>query len=149
MRAVLQRVRGAAVSVDGQPVASVGAGLCVLVAVGRDDGPEDARYMADKIVNLRVFEDAGGKFNLSALEVGAEVLVVSQFTLYGDCRKGRRPSFTDAAEPGRARELLNELCGVLRGYGLVVREGVFGARMLVGIENDGPVTLLLDSRKAF
>ncbi|MDW8291393.1 MAG: D-aminoacyl-tRNA deacylase [Armatimonadota bacterium] len=147
MRAVLQRVSGAEVTVDNERVASIGRGYLVLVGVTHTDGEADARYIADKIASLRLFEDEAGKINLGITEVGGEVLLVSQFTLYADCRKGRRPSFTDAAPPEMAERLYLRVAEILREVGLPVQTGVFGAHMQVSLVNDGPVTILLDSQK--
>jgi len=144
MRAVVQRVSKASVSVDGETVGSIGPGLVVLLGVTHDDTGEEARFLANKIANLRIFADEQGKFNLSALEVGSEALVVSQFTLYGDSRKGRRPSFTKAAQPEVAEPLVNKVVTFLEEEGLQVETGVFGAMMMVEIHNDGPVTIILD-----
>jgi D-tyrosyl-tRNA(Tyr) deacylase len=149
VRAVVQRVSRAEVRVDGQATGSVGRGLAVLLGVGRDDVEDDARALADKVAALRVFEDAAGKMNLALAEVGGGVLVVSQFTLYGDARKGNRPSFVDAAAPDQANALYERFCGLLREKGLPVGTGVFRATMEVELVNDGPVTILLDSRKLF
>ncbi len=149
MRAVLQRVSRAEVSVDGKQVASIGRGYVVLLGVTHTDDETDARYIADKIASLRLFEDEAGRINLGITDIGGEVLVVSQFTLYADCRKGRRPSFTDAAPPEMADRLYQRVAEILREAGLPVRTGVFGAHMQVSLVNDGPVTILLDSRKAF
>jgi D-tyrosyl-tRNA(Tyr) deacylase len=149
MRAVVQRVSHASVEVEGQVVSSIGVGLLVLLGVGQEDGEADLEYLADKVVGLRIFEDAQGRMNLSVQEAGGEVLVVSQFTLYGDARKGRRPSFTKAMEPGRANELYRAFCEGFRRRGVRVGEGVFRAEMRVSLVNEGPVTLLLDSRKQF
>lgn len=149
MRAVVQRVSRAAVRVDGAVTGAVGRGLLVLLGVARDDGPGDARALADKVAGLRVFEDAAGKMNLAVGEVGGGVLVVSQFTLLGDARKGNRPSFTEAAPPEAASALYQAVCGLLRARGLPVETGVFRAEMQVELVNDGPVTILLDSRKLF
>jgi D-tyrosyl-tRNA(Tyr) deacylase len=137
------------VSVDGRVVGSIRRGFVVLLGVGQDDGEAEAAFMADKIANLRVFEDAEGKMNLSLLEVGGEVLLISQFTLYGDCRKGRRPSFIDAAPPEKADSLYQRVADLLRERGIPVSTGEFGAHMLVSIQNDGPVTILVDSAKTF
>jgi D-tyrosyl-tRNA(Tyr) deacylase len=145
MRAVIQRVREASVRVDGQEVAAIGPGLLILLGAGRADTMEAARWLAGKVAELRIFEDAQGKMNRSLHEVGGAALVVSQFTLYGDARKGRRPSFTGAAPPEAAVPLLRVFVGELRERGLPVQEGVFGAKMLVHLVNDGPVTLLLDT----
>ncbi|RLA85181.1 MAG: D-tyrosyl-tRNA(Tyr) deacylase [Deltaproteobacteria bacterium] len=149
MRAVLQRVKEAWVRSQGEEIARIGKGLLVLLGVAQGDGPEDVAYMASKIPNLRIFEDSDGRMNLSIRDVGGEVLVVSQFTLLGDCRKGRRPSFSGAAGPEVAKELYLEVVRALRGEGLEVKTGRFQARMEVGLVNDGPVTLLLDSKRAF
>ncbi len=147
MKAVIQRVRSAQVLVDGRSTGKIGEGLLVFVGVGKDDGEEDISYMASKIPDLRIFEDASGKFNRSLREVKGELLVVSQFTLYGDCRKGRRPSFTEAEEPAIAKVLYERLVDRLRGQGIPVQTGEFQAKMEVHLINDGPVTLLLDSKK--
>lgn len=149
MRAVVMRCARAAVRVDGRTVGEIGPGFVVLLGVAADDGPADLDYLVPKIVGLRVFPDEEGRFNRSLEEVGGSVLVVSQFTLYGDCRHGRRPSFTRAAPGAVARELYEKFVERLRGMGLRVATGEFGARMMVEIFNDGPVTLLLDSRKEF
>jgi len=137
------------VLVGGQEVASIGPGLLVFLGVGREDSLEDARYLAEKIAHLRIFSDAQGKMNLSLKDVGGQALVVSQFTLYGDCRQGRRPSFTQAAPPEQAKELYDLFILFLKEQGIQVATGEFQANMLVRIENQGPVTLLLDSRKLF
>lgn len=144
MRALLQRVSRAAVSVEGQEIARIGPGLVVLLGVGHGDGEAQVRQMADKVLNLRIFADAEGKSNLSALDVGADVLVVSQFTLYADTRKGRRPSFVDAAPPEVAAPLVDSFAELVRRAGLRVGTGQFGAHMLVEIYNDGPVTIWLE-----
>jgi len=149
MRAVVQRVRRGAVDVDGKRVGEIGRGFVVLIGVGRDDREDDARYLAEKIAVLRVFEDADGKMNLSLKDIGGAMLVVSQFTLYGDCRKGRRPGFAEAAPPAQAEALYESFCRYCEEQGVSVARGRFGAHMLVEIVNDGPVTLLLDSRRAF
>lgn len=145
MRAVVQRVTHGRVTVDGQTVGEIGGGLVVLLGVKGGDSPEDAAKLADKVANLRIFSDPDGKFNLSLLDVGGAALVVSQFTLYGDSRKGRRPSFTDAAPPDVAEPLVARFCEALRGLGVRVEQGRFQAHMLVEIHNDGPVTLILDT----
>ena len=147
MRAVLQRVKQASVSVAGATVGAIGNGFLVLLGVGQQDTAEDVAYMVAKTVNLRVFEDAGGLMNLSIGDAGGQVLVVSQFTLYGDCRTGRRPSFSGAAEPGLARTLYERYITELKAAGLTVASGTFQAMMDVSLVNDGPVTLLLDSSK--
>jgi D-tyrosyl-tRNA(Tyr) deacylase len=145
VRALLQRVRRAEVRVAGQAVGSIAAGWLVLLGVGREDDAAAARGLADKVVHLRAFADADGRMNLSALDVGAQVLVVSQFTLYADLRRGRRPYFGDAAPPETARALVAEFSAAVAGYGLHVAAGVFGAMMDVELVNDGPVTIWLDS----
>ncbi len=145
MRAVLQRVREAAVTVDNQTISAIGMGLLILIGVTHDDDEGDARWLAQKIATLRIFEDAAGKFNLSALDVGAHALVVSQFTLYADARRGRRPDFIAAARPEIAEPLIERFAALLREQGLPVETGKFQARMLVKIFNDGPVTIILDS----
>ena len=145
MRAVIQRVREAAVAVDDQTVGAIGIGLMILVGVAHDDQEEDARWLAQKIATLRIFEDAAGKFNLSALDIGASALVVSQFTLFANARRGRRPDFIAAARPEIAEPLIERLVALLREQGLRVETGKFQARMLVKISNDGPVTIILDS----
>src|SRR5271157_1164477 len=147
MRAVVQRVKSAAVQIEGRIIGEIGQGLLVLVGVGRGDGEKDITYLASKLPELRIFEDTSGKFNLSLKEVGGKMLVVSQFTLYGDCRKGRRPSFIEAAEPAEARRLYEQLILKLRGQGVSVETGEFQAKMEVHLVNDGPVTILLDSRQ--
>ena len=145
MKAVIQRVRHASVVVDGETVGQIGVGLLVLLGVGHDDTEEDARYVASKVAGMRIFSDTDGKFNLALADVQGAVLLVSQFTLYADTRKGRRPSFTDAAAPDVA-EALVERCGQLLGeMGVHVETGRFGAHMAVSLLNDGPVTILLDS----
>jgi D-aminoacyl-tRNA deacylase len=149
MRAVVQRVREAHVEVEGTRVGAIGAGLLVLLGVGRDDGPSDTEYVASKVRDLRVFEDEHGRMNRSVVEVGGAVLLVSQFTLQADCRKGRRPSFDEAAAPGLAEPLYEEVAARLRAGGLRVETGRFQAHMLVSLVNDGPVTVLLDSRRLF
>ena len=147
MRAVLQRVSSADVVVDGVRIAAIGQGLLVLLGVEQGDGPADAEYVAGKIAQLRCFADAEDRMNLSVAEVGGSVLVVSQFTLCGDTRKGRRPSFDAAAPPPEARLLYEDVVARLRDAGLPVETGQFQAMMAVGLTNDGPVTFLVDSRK--
>lgn len=144
MRIVLQRVSSGKVTVDGQTVSSIGRGLVLLVGVGAGDGEEDASYLCEKIANLRIFEDEQGKMNRSVLEVGGEALVVSQFTLYADTRKGRRPAFTEAALPEIASPLVAYFADLLAQKGVPTRRGIFGAHMLVEIANDGPVTIWLE-----
>jgi D-tyrosyl-tRNA(Tyr) deacylase len=149
VRAVVQRVAEASVSVDGERVAAIGPGLLVLLGVGREDTEADADYLAEKVVHLRIFEDDAGQMNRSVLETGGAVLVVSQFTLYGDARRGRRPGYSAAATPEEANRLYRHFVGRVAGAGLQVREGVFRAMMDVSLVNRGPVTLLLDSARAF
>lgn len=149
MRAVVQRVSEASVTVDARVVGKIGRGLLVLLGVSETDTEKDAAYLAEKIVGLRCFADNASKFNLSVAEVGGSVLAVSQFTLYGDCRKGRRPSFTEAARPEKAVPLYNAFMRLVEERGIPVERGEFGAHMDVQLINDGPVTLLLDSTKAF
>ncbi len=149
MRAVVQRVSEAYVQVGGQETGRIGRGVLILLGVGQGDELEDVRYLADKIVHLRIFPDAQDKMSLSVQDVGGGVLVVSQFTLYGDCRKGRRPSYTGAAPPERAEELYEAFVEQVRTYSLPVATGRFQEMMMVHLVNDGPVTLLLDSRKGF
>jgi D-tyrosyl-tRNA(Tyr) deacylase len=144
VRTVVQRVSRGSVTVDGKVVAEVGPGLVILIGVGKGDGEAQADWLAEKIANLRIFEDEAGKMNRSALEAGGGALVVSQFTLYADVQKGRRPSFIDAALPQEAEPLVTYFARRLAFYGLVVKTGVFGAHMLVEINNDGPVTIILE-----
>ncbi len=147
MRAVVQRVKKSRVIVDGKVVGEIGRGLNVLLGIGKGDTEEEARKLAEKIVNLRIFEDERGKFQYSLLDVGGEILVVSQFTLYASVRKGRRPSFEKAERPERARELYEYFVGYLREKGLKVETGVFGAMMEVYILNWGPVTIIIDTEE--
>jgi D-tyrosyl-tRNA(Tyr) deacylase len=149
MRAVLQRVSKASVAVDGRVTGEIGAGLVVLVAVGREDTPATAASMAEKVVNLRIFNDDQGKMNRSLLDVGGSVLAISQFTLYGDARGQRRPSFLQAAPPEQGKALYEEFVHALKAVGARVETGVFQAHMAVELVNDGPVTILLDSEKTF
>ena len=149
MRAVLQRVSRASVTIAGEVVGQIGRGILVLLGVEPDDTDEDARQLADKTIALRIFDDAEGKMNLSLEEVSGAILVVSQFTLLGDCRKGRRPSFIGAAPPELAEKLYNTFIGAVGSRGIQVATGRFRAMMEVELVNDGPVTLLLDSRKRF
>jgi D-tyrosyl-tRNA(Tyr) deacylase len=149
MRAVVQRVSKAQVTIGKDVVGKIEKGLVVLLGVGLDDSAKDAQYLADKIVNLRIFDDENGKMNLSSLDVGGELLIVSQFTLLGDCRKGKRPSYDKAARPEVAGELYEKFIERCRGYNIKVETGEFRAMMNVEIHNDGPVTLLLDSKKEF
>jgi D-tyrosyl-tRNA(Tyr) deacylase len=148
MRAVVQRVKSAEVLVDGRVSGKIGKGLLVFVGMARGDGEQDLSYLTTKLPDLRIFEDEAGKFNLSLREINGEMLVVSQFTLYGDCRKGRRPSFTEAEDPALARNLYEEFVSKLKKENIPVQTGEFQARMEVHLVNDGPVTLLLDSKKA-
>jgi len=145
VRVVLQRVARASVSVDDERLASIGVGFLLLVGVGHDDGPAEAERLAQKVSALRVFADDAGKMNRAIADVGGEALVVSQFTLYADLRRGRRPSWADAAEPGKAAELVDAFAVALERQGLPVATGVFGADMQVELLNDGPVTLVLDT----
>lgn len=144
MRALLQRVSKASVTVEGQTLSSIGKGLLILLGVGHGDGEEQAKFIAEKLANLRVFEDEQGKTNLSILDVKGEAIVVSQFTLYADTRKGRRPSFIDAALPDVAEPLVDRVIELLRGYGVPTQTGKFGHHMQVEIHNDGPVTIWLE-----
>jgi D-tyrosyl-tRNA(Tyr) deacylase len=147
MKAVIQRVKSAQVYVDGRLSGKIGNGLLVFVGVGKGDDENDVSYLVSKLPDLRIFEDTSGKFNLSLKELNGELLIVSQFTLYGDCKKGRRPSFTEAEEPTTAKSLYERLINRLREQGIPVQTGEFQAKMEVHLVNDGPVTLLLDSRK--
>ena len=149
MRAVVQRVTQSSVTSEGTLTGEIGKGLMVLLGVGEGDTEADVKYMADKVAGLRIFEDADDKMNLSVKDVCGDILVVSQFTLYGDVRKGKRPSFTAAAKPDEANRLYGLFCENLRSQGFKVAEGVFQTDMLVKIYNDGPVTILLDSHKEF
>ncbi len=149
MRAVIQRVESASVSVEGEIRGQIGAGFLVLIGVEEGDGDADFRYIAEKVPNLRVFEDEQGKMNRSLLDVGGELLAVSQFTLLGDARGGRRPSFITAARPETADPMYERLVADWRARGIRVETGVFGAHMKVALVNDGPVTILLDSRRRF
>ncbi len=144
MRALIQRVQSGKVSMEGKEVAQIGRGLVILLGVGHGDGEAQARWMAEKIATLRLFEDGQGKTNLSTLDVGGQAIVVSQFTLYADARKGRRPSFTDAALPDVAAPLVDKFAVFLREQGIPTQTGIFGAHMLVEIHNDGPVTIWLE-----
>ena len=149
MRAVIQRVRRAQVTVDSRVVGQIGSGLLVLLGIGKGDTAETAGYLAEKTANLRIFDDATGKMNVSLLESGGAALVVSQFTLYGDVRRGRRPAFDRAAPPQEAKGLYEQYAANLRSFGIRAETGIFQAHMVVESENDGPVTILLDSEKLF
>ncbi len=149
MRAVVQRVNESSVSVDGKIVGQIERGFNVLLGVENEDTELDATSLAEKIVHLRIFEDAQEKMNLSLLDVGGDMICISQFTLMGDCRKGRRPNFMAAAKPDHANRLYEYFVDAVRGYGIKVETGVFQAHMVVNIQNDGPVTVLLDSHKVF
>jgi D-tyrosyl-tRNA(Tyr) deacylase len=149
MRAVVQRVNHATVTVEGEIVGRVELGLCVLIGVGRDDTDADAAALADKIVGLRIFEDEAQKMNLSVLEAGGALLAVSQFTLFGDVRKGKRPSFSEALEPVRAEALFEQFCDECRTRGARVETGRFRTHMRVELSNEGPVTILIDTKRAF
>lgn len=147
MRALLQRVREASVETDERVLGRIDRGLAILLGVAAEDGPDDGRYLADKILHLRIFDDEHGKLNRSLLETGGGILLIAQFTLLADCRRGRRPDFLQAARSEVARPLCQQVAERLRAGGATVQEGLFGERMLVRIANDGPVTILLDSRE--
>jgi D-tyrosyl-tRNA(Tyr) deacylase len=149
MRAVVQRVKEARVEVDGQITGAIEKGLMVFLGVGRDDDRTDVEFMADKLTNLRIFGDDQDRMNLSVKDTGTAILLISQFTLYGDCRKGRRPSFDAAAEPKQAKKLYEDTIALIRAKGVAVETGIFAARMQVFSQNDGPVTFILDSKKKF
>lgn len=149
MRAVVQRVSRAEVTVDGESVGKIGAGLCALVGVGRDDSEAEADQLAERVVGLRIFEDTEGRMNLALSQVAGALLAVSQFTLLGDARKGKRPSFGGAMEPVRAAELFERFCGRCRALGVDVQTGRFRTHMHLELVNDGPVTILLDTKKVF
>ncbi|CEN92064.1 D-tyrosyl-tRNA(Tyr) deacylase [[Clostridium] sordellii] len=149
MRAVVQRVASSKVIVDESTVGEINKGLLILLGVTHEDTSKDVDYLLDKIVNLRIFEDENDKMNLSLKDVNGELLVVSQFTLYGDCRKGRRPNFTNAAKPDLATSLYEEFIDKAKKEGIKVGTGKFGAHMMVDLVNDGPVTILIDSEKTF
>jgi D-tyrosyl-tRNA(Tyr) deacylase len=149
MRAVVQRVSQARVRVNGQTTGEIGPGLLILLGVGQGDTPKEADYLLEKIIHLRIFEDPEGKMNLSLLDAGGELMVISQFTLYADCRKGRRPSFTDAGAPGDAQKLYDYFVAAAGTRGVKVATGIFQAIMEVELINSGPVTILLDSSKVF
>lgn len=147
MRAVVQRVKSSKVEVDGKVIGSINGGLNVLLGICKDDTQKDLEYLVNKVLGLRIFEDKNGKMNKSLLDVGGELLVISQFTLYGDCRKGKRPSFIEALSGDEAEKLYEEFVEKCREVLGEVQTGEFGADMLVSIENDGPVTLIIDSKK--
>jgi len=149
MRAVIQRVSAASVTTDGKIAGQIGKGLLVYLSVGKDDSDTDAEFMAEKLAGLRIFADEAGKMNLSVQDVKGEILIVSNFTLHGDCRKGRRPGFDAACEPVMAKRLYEKTAQILTEKGLKVEKGVFGAYMHVESVNDGPITLLLDSQRLF
>lgn len=149
MRAVVQRVSSSKVEVDGIVIGKINKGINVLIGISKEDTVEDLQYIKEKIVNLRIFEDENSKMNLSLLDIKGEILAISQFTLYGDCRKGRRPSFMDAEGGEKAEKLYNNFIEMLKETSLKVETGKFGADMKVDIQNDGPVTLLIDSKKNF
>lgn len=149
MRAVIQRVLESEVKVDNKVIGSINKGLCVLLGVGKEDTKEDADYLVDKIINLRVFDDEDGKMNLSARDLNREIMVVSQFTLYGDCRSGRRPGYAEAASPGKAEKLYDYFIDKVKETDLKLAHGEFKAYMNLSLNNDGPVTLLVDSKKEF
>ena len=147
MRAVVQRVKKGSVEIEKKEIGKIEEGLIILLGVGQDDAEKDVEYLAEKIVNLRIFEDKEGKMNLSVKDINGQILVISQFTLYGNCRKGRRPSFISAALPEKAVKLYDYFVKYIKNYGLKIETGEFQAKMLVKIYNDGPVTILLDSEK--
>ncbi len=149
MRAVIQRVLQAEVKVNGQQVGKIGKGLLIYLSVGKEDTVKDAEFMADKLVNLRIFADEAGKMNRSVLDIGGAILLVSNFTLHGDCRKGRRPGFDAAAEPALAQQLYEKVIELIAEQGVAVEKGAFGEYMHVSSINDGPVTFLLDSNRLF
>lgn len=149
MRAVVQRVTSSSVSVDGKVIGEIGLGFNVLVGIAKEDTLDDLKYIKDKIINLRVFEDESEKMNLSLLDINGEILVISQFTLYGDCRKGRRPNFMEALGGEEANKLYEEFLRLIKESNLKVECGEFGANMQIEINNDGPVTIILDSKRTF
>jgi len=149
MRVVVQRVLEAAVKIGDNVVGQIGRGLLAYLGVGKGDGPQDAEFIADKLVNLRIFADEAGKMNRSVMDVGGEILLVSNFTLHGDCRKGRRPGFDGAAEPMLAQQLYEKVIELVSRRGVVIQKGIFGEYMHVSSINDGPVTFLLDSNRLF
>ena len=145
MRVLLQRVSHASVSIEGNVISSIGKGLLILLGIGHGDGEDQAGFLAEKVANLRIFQDGQGKTNLSVMDIKGEAIVVSQFTLYADARKGRRPSFTDAAAPELAAPLVERFAELLRGHGIPTQTGKFGEHMSVDIQNDGPVTIWLEN----
>ena len=147
MKAVVQRVKKASVKIEGEIVGTIEKGFAILLGISETDTEEDGKYLSEKIANLRIFEDSQGKMNLSCLDINGDFLVVSQFTLIADCRKGRRPSFVEAARPEKAIPLYENFISILKQTGLKVETGKFGASMVVEIHNDGPVTIILDSRE--
>ncbi|MBE7043978.1 MAG: D-tyrosyl-tRNA(Tyr) deacylase [Ruminococcaceae bacterium] len=149
MRAVIQRVKSAEVTVDGATIGKIGQGILVFLGVADEDNEQDMKYLADKIIGLRIFEDENEKMNLSLQDVGGSLLIVSQFTLYGDCRKGRRPSFDGAGKPDHANRLYEEMISYCKQQNVPTEHGQFAADMQVTLQNDGPVTLMLDSKKLF
>ncbi|AUG58159.1 D-aminoacyl-tRNA deacylase [Acetivibrio saccincola] len=149
MRAVVQRVTYSKVTVENKTVGEIGKGLNVLLGIGKEDGQKDIEYLVDKIINLRIFEDENGKMNVSLKDINGQLIVVSQFTLYGDCRRGRRPGFDRAARPEDAEKIYNRFIEECKKHGVKVETGKFQAMMSVEIHNDGPVTILLDSKKEF
>ncbi|HBG18085.1 MAG TPA: D-tyrosyl-tRNA(Tyr) deacylase [Desulfobulbaceae bacterium] len=149
MRAVVQRASRASITIDGVTTAAIGSGLVILLGIRASDTADDAKWLIDKIVNLRIFEDQDGKMNISLADTGGEMLIISQFTLYGDCRKGRRPGFSTAAPPAIAEPLYNRFIELAEESGIRVATGVFQAAMQIELVNDGPVTLLVDSEKCF
>lgn len=149
MRAVVQRVKNAKVEVDDKEIGAIDSGLLVFLGIGNEDSMDDIDYLIDKIVNLRIFEDKEDKMNLSAMDLGKDIMVVSQFTLYGDCRKGKRPNFLNAAPPDKAERLYDVFINKIKKYDLNIETGEFKAMMDVDLVNDGPVTLLIDSKKEF
>ncbi|MFA5577414.1 MAG: D-aminoacyl-tRNA deacylase [Tissierellaceae bacterium] len=149
MRAVVQRVSQASVGVDGKIVGDIGKGILALLGVGKEDNIKDLEYMVDKLLGLRIFEDDKGKMNLSLMDIGGDILVISQFTLFGDVKKGKRPSFTDSGDPEMAERIYNQFIDKCIEKGVKTEKGIFGADMKVSLINDGPVTILIDSKKIF
>lgn len=149
MRAVVQRVSKASVTVEGCVVGAIGKGLCVLLSVGQDDAQADVKLMCNKLTGLRIFADEQGRMNLNVEQIGGQLLIISQFTLHGDVRRGKRPSFVKAMEPEPARAMVAQVCAEVRNLGLTVQEGQFGADMTVDLCNQGPVTILIDTKKRF